>query len=135
MINSDDPRLDDEFLFHIACEMGSYMMRWGRIHVTDMKEKLHTARVYCFLGHTSLHTLLFPRRIMKHPNFPSWLWKLDLYYLGDILTFIARITGFYKYQKFIYRQAYKNAVKWYPHRKDAILNGADYLELLEDLRR
>lgn len=132
-MKTDEYRLDDGFLDHIAIEIGTFIAKWGRIHVTDMKEKNGTVRVYCFMGNTSLHSLLYPMYMFKHKSFPLWLWKLDIYHLTDIITFVAKRIGFYKYQKFIYRQAYKNAVGWYPHRKSAIINGADYLELLEGI--
>lgn len=115
-----------------ADEIGAFCVKYGRISVTQTKEKYGTARVYCSFGWTCLHSLLFPRYICKHPKFPKWLWKLDIYYIGPILRFLFA-KPIYSYQKFIYRLAYKKAIKKYPHIREEILNGADWDELLKGL--
>lgn len=92
----------------------------------------NSARFYCYFG-LSLHHLVFPRHfVYKHPKFPNWLWKLDIYYISPILN---KLFGWfwYRYQYWIYRKAYERAVKKFPHIKEEITCAADYPELLKGL--
>lgn len=109
-----------------------FLKRWGRIFVTQSKEKFGEVRVYCHFGGSSLHSFLFPGYHYKRPWFPQWLWVLDIYYLSKLFSIFTKF-GFGRYQKFIYRLAYKRAIKKYPMIKEEILSCPDYSELLDDL--
>lgn len=115
-----------------AVDIGFFCIKYGRINVTCMKEKYGTTRVYCSMGYYSLHGLLFPQYVFKHPRYPQWLWSLDIYYIGP---FLRKVFGkpLCAWQKFIYRLAYKRAIIKYPMIRTEILNGADYDELLKGL--
>lgn len=114
-----------------ADEIGAFCVRWGRIGVTCTKEKYGTVRVYCILGAHSLHALLFPRYVFRHPTFPAWLYRLDYKLTGPAFRVLSRPVSWY--QSKIYRLAYYRALKRYPHIKEEILTDADYPEYLEGL--
>lgn len=109
--------------------LGNFCAKWGRF-TGQTKEKYGTVRFYANF-HVSLHCLVLPRWCYyKHPKFPKWLWCLDIYYLSP---FLNRLPGIHKYRYFIYRTAYKNALKKWPHLREEILSAADYKELLKGL--
>jgi len=111
--------------------IGSFLVRWGRVSVSDTKEKWGTARVYCRFGWTQLHDLTHPR--YAYLQYPKWLIRLDF---AVFMPIISRSIGRWivPYHKFLYRLAYKKAIKKWPHLKLEILNGADYPELLDSLK-
>lgn len=104
-------------------------LKWWRVPVRDRKEKFGTVRVYLSLhwerGWLFQH-LLYPNYI--YYQFPQWMRKIDYCIPTDKLNWI--ITPFYEY---LYRRAYRNALKKWPHLKCEILHSADYSELLVDL--
>lgn len=110
-----------------AFEIGKFCKRWGRIQVTNTKEKFGTARVYCSFGQCYLHSLIYPGWVRS--RFPGWLWKADIYYIGPALSKVFYRT-FTAYQKFVYRRAYARAISKYPHIREEILDCADYQEFL-----
>lgn len=114
-----------------ADEIGDFCRRYGRIRVTQTKEKWGTARVYCHFGWLSLHGLLFPGYVYKRPGFPQWLWSIDIWYISRVLILFSRPISLY--QTFIYRLAYKRALKKYQMISREILGGASYPELLVGL--
>lgn len=103
--------------------IGAFCKKWGRIPVTNYKEKYGTVRVYCNFYCDDLHTLLFPgwgyvRGPYKLMTFPLFRWA------RPIVLF---------WQHFIYRLAYKLAIKKYPMIKEEILCCADWNEYLKGL--
>lgn len=114
----------------IAHEIGQYCIKYGRIAVTQTKEKFGTVRVYCSFGIWSLHSLIWPHYVYKHPSYPQWLWKLDCSLYGSWFARIVNVIIF-PWQKFIYNRAYQKAIKKYPHLKDDITCAADYEEYLD----
>ncbi len=112
----------------IANEIGCYLVKYGRIPVTQTKEKYGTIRVYCSFGVYNLHSLIWPRYVYKHRRYPKWLWNLDVMYISKLFSLVQ--VPIYKYQKFIYKRAYKLALAKHPEAKRALLSGADYGELL-----
>lgn len=107
--------------------LGNYCARWGRFR-GQTKEKYGTVRFYAIIGQISLHDLIYPR--YSYSQFPQWLWTLDLYIIGPVLrTLFGKI--WYRWQVFIYRRAYKLALKKWPHLKKEILSGMDHIDLLE----
>ena len=93
------------------------------------KEKYGTARISCYFVH-SIHSLTHPGYV--YSQYPKWLWKFDVYYGSQILYYTGLLWLIFKWQKFIYVDTYKKAVKKWPHIKDKILCHADQLEWLEE---
>lgn len=112
-----------------AYEIGQFCTRWGRISVGQSKEKYGSARVYCHFGWYQLHCITHPG--YAYSQYPHWLWKLDCTLGGRIVRPFWFIVN--PWQKFIYRLAYKRAIKKYPHIRDEILAGADWPDRLEGL--
>jgi hypothetical protein len=118
-----------------AYEVGKFCRRWGRISVTQTKEKYGTARVYCRFGCEDLHGLFYPGYCFV--QLPRWLSKL----VGKkvaywIMTFpILQPFGniICRYQHKVYRRAYKLAIRKFPHIREEILDCADFGEYLVGL--
>lgn len=123
-----------------AYEIGKFCKQWGKIQVRQTKEKFGTARIYCSFGCKNLHSFFYPGYVWM--GYPRWLYKL-LEKLFPNLRIHYRIMGFplfvwtypvlIPWQKFIYRLAYKRALKKYPHIRHEILAVADYWELVDNL--
>ncbi|NJO65881.1 MAG: hypothetical protein HC836_49770 [Richelia sp. RM2_1_2] len=109
-----------------ASFIGDYCRKYGRISVTQTKEKYGTARVYCSFGWYSLHDITHPGYV--YSQYPKWLWKLNCTVLSKLIRPFNWLIV--KYQTFIYRRAYNLAFKRFPLVKDEIVAGADYSELL-----
>lgn len=114
-----------------AYEIGKFCRRWGRISVTQTKEKYGTARVSASFGYLSLHRLIYPGYV--YSQFPQWLWSLDIWYISRILQIRLISRPIVWYQTKIYRLAYKRALAKYPHIYEEILCGADWDEFLKGL--
>lgn len=100
--------------------------------VSDMKEKYGTWRVYCNFGPNCIHDI-------THNGYGYIQYKgllLRLYYKTyKIQSVIFQLLGhvLYPIQKRWYRQVYKMAIKKFPKERRALLNGADWQELLKGL--
>lgn len=115
-------------LYDIACTIGQRLLK-ARVQVLDMKEKFGTVRVYCTFGWYTLHDFIYPG---YHFNqFPRWARLLDNVFTQTIVQYASRWAE--PYQRKAYRRAYAEAVAKYPHYRTAILDYADYPELLEGL--
>lgn len=124
-----DPGVDWSAISKAAYEIESFCNRWGRFG-GQAKEKFGTVRFYASFTQPSLHSLIYPKYI--YSQFPKWLWSLDIFYITPVLSFFfGRINHWW--QKKIYRKAYQQALKKYPHIREEILCCADYSELLEGL--
>lgn len=122
---------DDKYFEQVsnaADEIGAFIARWGRMGVMQTKEKFGTVRVYCTFGMDCIHGLVWPYHHWIHK---WWPYKLDLL-MSSLLSRILNII-LIPYQRFIYRLAYKRAVKKYPHLWKEILIMADYGELLDGI--
>lgn len=100
--------------------------RWGRIQM-HTKEKYGTLRINCHYGFT-IHGSIWPGYCFKHRYCPQWLWSLDLKLQN---RFYDRFINpwFISYQKWVYKQVFKRAVKKWPHIEAEILDEYDwYLE-------
>lgn len=106
-----------------AYYIGDFCAKWGRIHVTQCKEKYGTVRVYCSLTCDNLQELLFP-----HYGFIKGPYKLMTFPIFRPLRPLI-----FMWQKFIYRLAYKKAISKWPMIKKEILCCADWDEYLEGL--
>ena len=120
--------VDWQGIDNAAYYIGCFITRWGRIGVMQTKEKFGTVRVYCHLGFSCFHGLIWPWHHWIHT---WWPYKLDL----TISRLIDRCVNYVllPWQRLVYRQAYKNAIKKWPHLKEEILNCADFSEELKGL--
>ena len=114
-----------------ASYIGRFCRKWGRISVTQTKEKYGTARVYCNIGISQLHDITHPGYVRS--RYPHWLWHIDVMYVSKLSRFLRVNKVVVPYQKYVYRLAYRNALKRWPHIREEILAGADWPELLEGL--
>jgi len=126
--------MNSEERTEVACANAAYfihqyLVRYGRISVTQSKEKFGTVRVYCMLGYWGFHDLLSPGRV--YVNWPRWLYSLDLKYGHAVMQVLNKLVV--PYQKRIYRKAYKKAVEKYPTIRENILCTADFPDLLAGL--
>lgn len=109
-----------------AYEIGTFISRWGRMAVSQTKEKFGTVRVYCHFGWDCFYGILWPRHCWVRG---WWPYRLDL----AMSSFVCRLLNIIvvPYQKFIYRLAYKLAIKKRPHLREEIICCADWGEVLE----
>ncbi len=138
-----------------AAEIGDFCRKWGKISVTQTKEKYGTARVYChFGGYYMIHDLFWPGHVASRYPFGfskfdrlfkktvgkkiyemvgNMMWRTD-HFLSRILLrnkFVSK--WLCRYQVWIYKKAYERALRKYPHITREILYGADWEELLKHL--
>lgn len=102
-------------------------LKRARVNVRDYKEKYGTCRIYCSLGWYSLHDITHPGYVCY--RYPKWLVHLDIYYLSKIVKLLNWIVV--PIHKWVYKNAYKKAVKKYPHLIEEICCCADYVDLLD----
>lgn len=124
-----DKNVDWKGISDAADYIYNYLRRW-RVPVRDRKEKFGTVRVYLSLHWERgwlLQHLIYPNYV--YYRFPKWVRKLDYLIPTHWLNIV--ITPFYK---FLYRKAYANALKKWPHLRCEILHSADYPELLPGLK-
>lgn len=126
-----DEGIDWKGISNAAYFIGDFLKKWGRVHVTDMKEKFGTCRVYTTFGWHCLLNITHPGWCHYRP-YPRWLMSLDIHHLSRVIPYLnLRLIA--PYQKWLYRLAYKRALKKWPHLELEILCGADYQELLKGL--
>lgn len=109
--------------------IGKQLMTYGRMGVSDMKEKFGTVRVYVSFGWYQFHTIFKPG--YHYSQWPKWLWYLDCVYGSRAIWLLNYVA--IPYHKWLYRQVYKQALKKWPHLAKEILCGADWTELLVGL--
>jgi hypothetical protein len=119
---------DEDFTYWQELEdcaeyIGKFCRMWGRIPVTQTKEKYGTVRVYCSFHCLDLQSLLFP----------GWMRVRGPYKLMTFPIFKYIHKWLINYQHFIYRLAYARAVLKWPMLREEILVAADWKELLVDL--
>jgi hypothetical protein len=108
--------------------IGGWLRRWMRMHVSDMKEKFGTVRVYCSFGWDSFYSIFYPGYCWIKPWWPN---KLDSW-LSDQTPILKWLNyGAIPLQKWAYAYRYKKAVQKWPHLYDEIVSGADWGELFE----
>lgn len=110
--------------------IGEGLRKWGRANVTQYKEKFGQVRVYCYLGLSMFHQLIWPGYCRSMYPY-HWMWVLDIK-LSKLWKYISFIIVT-PYHVWLYRKLYKNAVKKWPHLHDEIVACADYTSLLKDL--
>lgn len=120
-----------------ADEIGSFCRRWGRIPVTQTKEKYGTVRVYCTFGCSDLQGLLYPGYHYVQPllgrRFASVIPE-RLNYAIMTFPFLRPFRSLIvRWQRAVYRMAYKRAITKYPMIREEILCVADWDEYLVGL--
>jgi hypothetical protein len=127
-----DPNFDWSGLDLCISYIGNNLRRWGRVNVTQMKEKFGECRIYCSLGWHSLFSITHPGWVSyKIAGYPNWLMTFDIFVLSRIVSYLNFII--LPYHKFLYHKLYSDCVKKYPHLHDEILDASDFPELLENL--
>lgn len=124
-----DEGVDREGIDSAAAFIGRWLRKWGRIQVTQYKEKFGTVRVYCYFGFSQVHALTHPGYM--YSRYPRWLWLLDCQvgrHLVRPLKWVA-----VPLQKRLYRWRYARAVQRWQHLRAEILDAADWPELLKGL--
>lgn len=117
---------DDIEIGYAAVYIGRGLKKWGRVSVSDMKEKFGTARVYCRFGWDQVHCITHPG--YHFSQYPKWLWTLDCLYFSFVVGYLNYIVV--PYQKWLYTYMYGRALRKWPYLRLEILSGADYPELL-----
>jgi len=102
------------------------LRRWGRIAVTDYKEKYGTVRVYCHFGFDCFHSIWRPSYLWIHPK---WPYKLDLRLSKYVMPILNKIIV--PWQIFIYRNFYRRAINKWPHLYKEIVSCAAHGQLFE----
>lgn len=115
-----DENVDWRGIEEAAEWIGKNLSRWGRIDVSQTKEKYGEVRVYCSFG-GSLYNLCYPYEYIFYP-------KLNKFQLFLYKFRIPR--WFQKYQQWVYSRVYRAAIKKWPHLTGEILSGADWPEYL-----
>lgn len=122
-----DEKVDWEGINDAAYYIAAFLKRWGRIGVTDYKEKFGTVRVYCHFGWINFYSLWRP----GYCWYPKW-WPIRLdqcIWNNPIADKVQKLIV--KWQIFVYKQAYKKAVQRWPHLYNEIVSMADYGEFFE----
>ena len=134
-----------------AAYIGLGLRKWGRVSVSQFKEKYGTVRVYCSLGVNTFHQLWRPGYMFCRYKW-EWLWKLDLAISYAYPRFLERILEkfsipnrwvrwinlwtllnlalIWPYHKWLYKRYYRQARRKWPHLAQEIYRAADWYELL-----
>lgn len=114
-------------LSRVCDEMWTFTRRWGRLG-GDIKEKYGTLRFYAKFHHM-VHDLIWPGYVYcQWPKWLHFLWSWDCWYYDKYCSRLRYCIV--KYQYWIYRLAYRRALRRYPQIRKEILCAADYPELL-----
>lgn len=123
-----DKNVDWDGIEAAASFIGLRLRKWGRIHVSQYKEKWGEVRVYCSFGWYSFHGITHPGHAFC--RYPAWLWKINSG-LGRVVCLLNWLV--IPYQQWLYRRTYAQAVRRWPHLRAEILCCADWDELLKGL--
>jgi hypothetical protein len=123
----NDRDVDWKGLDDAARYIGTNLRKWGRVPVSQYKEKWGTVRVYCTFGWTQIHSITHPGYAFC--QYPRWLWVLDCR-LGHYITRVANIVAV-PVHKQLYGFFYRRAMEKWPHLRKEIIYGADWPELLD----
>lgn len=114
-----DKKVDWNGISDAAEYIGLSLRKWGRVSVTDYKEKYGTVRIYCRFGWYQIHDI-------THPGYHYIQWRpIGHWHTPSILNYLVvpLQTRFYTY-------LYGRAIRKWPHLRKEILYGADYPEFL-----
>lgn len=93
----------------------------------DTKWKYGTIRCYVTFGWYQVHSVTHPG--YHYGQYPKWLWNLDCRYGHRLLAPLFPLSS--AFHKFMYRLAYKMALRRWPEHRQALLDGMDYPELIK----
>lgn len=125
-----DTEVDGHGVYNAAAYIGEGLRRWGRVDVSQYKEKWGEVRVYLSFGWTDLiQNTCYPG--YAYLQYPRALWPLSK--TLSMLLCPALNLVVVPYQRRLYRHYYKRAMQKWPHLRAEILGGADYPELLGGL--
>lgn len=126
-----DETVDWKGINDAARYIGTQLVRWGRVPVRDWKEKYGTVRVYTGFGWESLYSITHPRYVYYRG--PQWIWKYVHCSKWSRWIFRHLVNPIVvPYHVWLYKLVYRRAIRKWPHLRLEILDGADYLELLEE---
>lgn len=108
--------------------IGENLRKWFRVGVMQYKEKFGTVRVYCHLGFSCFHSIIYPGYCWIHK---WWPYSLDLKISEYLMPLLNRIV--IPIQISGYRYFYKRAIQKWPHLREEIICCADYDEYLREL--
>ncbi len=124
-----DEGVDWEGISEAARYIGENLRKWGRVCVSQYKEKFGEVRVYCSFGWYDLHSITHPGHAYIRYRKNGILWHLN--YISGHGWFFRFLNRFaIPYQKFLYTYFYGRALRKWPHLRLEILSGADWSELL-----
>jgi hypothetical protein len=120
-----------------ANEIGKYCRKYGFIEVRQTKEKWGSCRVYCSFGVYDLHSLIWSgyhyTQWSRFGSIGKILAFLDRKVIEPLIRYSRINRIIIPYQEFIYKMAYKRAMKKYPHIRPNIKHYADHDYLLKNL--
>lgn len=122
-----DENVDWKGIDDAAFWIGQQLRRWGRVSVTQTKEKYGRVCVYCHFGWSQMFSITHPGYVFS--RYPQWLWSLDCLYLSRIVRLLNYVI--IPYHKWLYTYLYGRALKKWPHLRAEILHGADWNDLLK----
>lgn len=109
--------------------IGEGLKTWGRVSVSQYKEKYGTVRVYCSFGWYGLHEIVHPGYAYVQFRKGGLLWHLN--YSRFVMFLVGALSrAITPYQKWLYTFLYGRALRKWPHLRLEILSGADWAELL-----
>ena len=97
----------------------------------QLKEKYGSVRFYAFFSDGTLYSLVKPGYYYYH--WPKWVRWIDYNIIRTVAIYIGLLYIIHKWQRFIYRVAYKRAVDRNPHLRNEILVHADWWDLVEGI--
>ncbi len=124
-----DKNVDWDAIGDAASWIGGQLVTWGRVSVNTTKEKWGTVRVYCHFGWYDMHSITHPRH--RFNRYPTWLQQVDRVLISRIIKPMNLFV--IPYQRWLYRNTYRRAIKRWPHIRAEILDSPDYPDLLEGL--
>lgn len=108
-----------------AHEIAKFCRRWGRF-TGQAKEKFGQVRFYAYIGGRLDLYSLWNGGYFYYRG-PNWFWKLNCFIAKRVSVPFNLLEH---YRVFIYKLAYKRALKRYPHIHNEIISGMDHKELL-----
>ena len=114
-------------IYDLADRIAEALCKYGRIKVSDAKEKFGTYRVYVNFGFYGLQDIMFPR--CRYDKFPK---SLTFLAYGPDWFFELVNFAVVRYQFLIYKLVYEYFIRKYPREINAIVLGMDYPELISE---
>lgn len=108
-----------------AYEIAEFCRRWGRFTGQE-KEKFGQVRFYAYIdGELDIWALLVGG--YYYYKGPKWFWPINGFIAKHVKIPFELL---YRYRVFIYKLAYKRALKRYPHIHNEIISGMDHRDAI-----